>query len=135
MRKGVLLWAKKACRESIMSKKNNTNRVMTVLSSVMAHRGKSELEICIRKKRGLKVNFFLIGIILALLPIVSSASYRSIIVRDRSGNTVETKDWYGDDTIVRDRSGSITRTEHYDGQGQKTIRDREGNIIGTEERD
>ncbi|MFH0959235.1 MAG: hypothetical protein V1897_11080 [Pseudomonadota bacterium] len=118
-----------------MSKKNNTNRVMTVVSSVSSNWGKSELEICNRKKRGFKVNFFLIGIILALLPVVSSASDRSVIVRDRSGNTLETKDWYGDDTIVRDRSGSITRMEHYDGQGQKTIRDRAGNIIGTEDRD
>ena len=73
------------------------------------------------------------AIIFTLLPIVSSSSDRSVIVRDRSGNTVETKDWYGDDTTVRDRSGSITRTEHYDGQGQKTIRDRAGNIIGTED--
>ena len=77
----------------------------------------------------------IIGIILALLPVVSPASDRSVIVRDRSGNIVETKDWYGDDTIVRDRSGNITRTEHYDGQGQKTIRDRAGNIIGTEDRE
>ena len=77
----------------------------------------------------------IIGIIFSLLPVVSSASDRSVIVRDRSGNTVETKDWYGDDTIERDRSGNITRTEHYDGQGQKTIRDRAGNIIGTEDRD
>ena len=75
----------------------------------------------------------IIGIILALLPVVSPASDRSVIVRDRSGNTLETKDRYGDDTTVRDRSGSIARTEHYDGQGQKTIRDRAGNIIGTED--
>ena len=118
-----------------MSKKNVTNRAMTVVSSVSSNRGKPELETCNRKKRGCRVNFFFIGIILALLPVVSSASDRSVIVRDRSGNTVETKDWYGDDTIVRDRSGNITRTEHYDGQGQKTIRDRAGNIIGTEDRD
>ena len=77
----------------------------------------------------------IIGIIFSLLPVVSTASDRSVTVRDRSGNIVETKDRYGDDTTVRDRSGSITRTEHYDGQGQKTIRDRAGNIIGTEDRD
>ena len=118
-----------------MSKKNVTNRVMTVVSSVSSNWGKSELEICIRKKRGFKVNFFLIGIILALLPVVSSASDRGVIVRDQYGNIVETKDRYGDDTTVRDRYGNITRTEEYDRQGQKTIRDRYGNIIGTEERD
>jgi hypothetical protein len=118
-----------------MSKKNVTNRVMTVVSSVSSNRGKPELETCNRKKRGFKVNFFLIGIILALLPLVSSASDRSVIVRDRYGNIVETKDRYGDDTTVRDRYGNITRTEEYDRYGGKTIRDREGNIIGTEDRD
>ena len=118
-----------------MSKKNVTNRVMTVVSSVSSNWGKSELEICIRKKRGFKVNFFLIGIILALLPVVSSASDRGVIVRDRYGNIVETKDRYGDDTTVRDRYGNITRTEEYDRHGGKTIRDSDGNIIGSEERD
>lgn len=57
----------------------------------------------------------IIGIILILLPLVCSASDRSVAVRDRYGN--------------------ITLTEHYDGQGQKTIRDRAGNIIGAEDRD
>jgi DNA-binding protein len=118
-----------------MSKKNVTNRVLAVVSSVSSSRGKPELEICNRKKRGFKVNFFLIGVILALLPVVSSASDRSVIVRDRYGNIVETKDRYGDDTTVRDRSGNIIRTEEYDQFGGKSIRDREGNIIGTEERD
>ncbi len=74
-----------------------------------------------------------VGIILVLLPLVSSASDRSLTVRDRYGNIVETKDRYGDETLVRDRSGNVTRTEHYDGQGQKTIRDRAGNIIWTED--
>ncbi len=118
-----------------MSKRNVTNRVMAIVYSVMSRRGKPELEICNRKKRGVKVKVILIGIILALLPVVSSASYRSVTVRDRYGNIVETKDRYGDDTTVRDRSGNITRTEEYDRQGGKTIRDREGNIIGTEDRD
>jgi hypothetical protein len=118
-----------------MSKKIVTNRVMAVVSSVASNRGKPELEICNRKKRGFRVNFFLIGVILALLPVVSSASDRGVIVRDQYGNIVETKDRYGDDTTVRDRYGNITRTEEYDRQGQKTIRDRYGNIIGTEERD
>ena len=118
-----------------MSKKNGTNRVMTVVSSVMSHRGKPELEICNRKKWGFKVNFFLIGIILALLPVVSLASDRGVIVRDRYGNIVETKDRYGDDTTVRDRYGNIIRTEEYDRHGGKTIRDSDGNIIGTEDRD
>ena len=77
----------------------------------------------------------IIGIVLALLPVVSSASDRSVIVRDRYGNIVETKDRYGDDTTVRDRYGNITRTEEYDRYGGKTIRDSDGNIIGTEERD
>jgi hypothetical protein len=118
-----------------MSKKNVTNRVMAVVSSVSPNRGKPGMEICNRKKRGFKVNFFLIGVILALLPVVSSASDRGVIVRDQYGNIVETKDRYGDDTTVRDRYGNITRTEEYDGRGQKTIRDRYGNIIGTEDRD
>ena len=118
-----------------MSKKNVTNRVMAVVSSVSSNRGKPELEIYNRKKRGFKVNFFLIGVILALLPVVSSASDRGVIVRDRYGNIVETKDRYGDDTTVRDRYGNITRTEEYDRHGGKTIRDSDGNIIGTEERD
>ena len=118
-----------------MSNTNITNRIMTVVSSVSSNWGKSELEICNRKKRGFKVNFVLIGIILALIPVVSSGSDRSVTVRDRYGNIVETKDRYGDDTTVRDRYGSITLTEEYDGQGQKTIRDRYGNIIGTEDRD
>jgi hypothetical protein len=74
-------------------------------------------------------------IIVALTTVVSMASDRGVIVRDRYGNIVETKDRYGDDTTVRDRYGNITRTEEYDRQGQKTIRDRYGNIIGTEERD
>jgi hypothetical protein len=108
---------------------------MAVVSSVSSNWGKSELEICNRKKRGFKVNFFLIGIILALLPVVSSASDRGVIVRDRYGNIVETKDRYGDDTTVRDQYGNITRTEAYDRNGGKTIRDRYGNIIGTEDRD
>ena len=76
-----------------------------------------------------------VGIILILLPLVSSASDRSVTVRDRYGNIVETKDRYGDETVVRDGSGNITRTEHYDSQGHKSIRDRAGNIIGTEDRD
>ena len=50
-----------------MSKKNVTNRVMAVVSSVSSTWGKSELEIYNRKKRGCRVIFFLIGIILALL--------------------------------------------------------------------
>ena len=74
-------------------------------------------------------------IIVALTTAVSMASDRGVIVRDRYGNIVETKDRYGDDTTVRDRSGNIIRTEEYDGQGQKTIRDRAGNIIGTEDRE
>ena len=69
-----------------MSKKNITNRVMTVVSSVSSNRGKPELETCNRKKRGFKVNFFLIGVILALLPLVRSASDRGVIVRDSYGN-------------------------------------------------
>ena len=76
-----------------------------------------------------------VGILFALLPLVSSASDRSVTVRDRYGNIVETRDRYGDETSVRDRYGDITRTEHYDGHGQKTIRDRYGDIIGTEDRD
>ena len=118
-----------------MSKKNVTNRVMAIVSSVSSNRGKSELEICNRKKRGFKANFLLIGVILALLPVVSSASDRGVIVRDRYGNIVETKDRYGDDTTARDRYGNITREEEYDRHGGKTIRDRYGNIIGTEDRD
>ena len=51
-----------------MNKESVTNRVMTVVSSVSSNWGKSEPGICNRKKRGFKVNFFLIGIILALLP-------------------------------------------------------------------
>jgi hypothetical protein len=74
-------------------------------------------------------------IIVALATVVSMASDRGVIVRDRYGNIVETKDRQGDDTTVRDRYGNITRTEEYDRYGGKTIRDRYGNIIGTEERD
>jgi len=77
----------------------------------------------------------IIGIIFSLLPVVSTASDRSVTVRDRYGNIVETKDRYGNDTTVRDRYGNIIRTEEYDRYGGKTIRDREGNIIGTEDRD
>ena len=73
-------------------------------------------------------------IILTLLPIVILASDRSVTVRDKYGNIVETKDRYGDDTTVRDRYGNITRTERYEGR-QKIIRDRNGNIIGTEDVD
>ena len=51
-----------------MSKKNVTNRAMTVVYPVSSNRGKPELETCNRKKRGCRVNFFFIGIILALLP-------------------------------------------------------------------
>ncbi len=116
-----------------MSKKNNDNCVEPAVSSDWSNWGKSELETFIRRNGGLLMRTVVVGIILALLPLASSASDRSVTVRDRSGNTVETKDRYGDDTIVRDRSGNITRTEHYDGQGQKTIRDRAGNIIGTED--
>ncbi|MFH0960215.1 MAG: hypothetical protein V1897_16090 [Pseudomonadota bacterium] len=58
-----------------MSKKNVTNRVMAVVSSVSPNRGKPEMEICNRKKRGFRVNFFLIGVILALLPVVSSLRF------------------------------------------------------------
>ena len=81
------------------------------------------------------MNVIIIGLIFALLPVVSSASDRGVIVRDRYGNIVETKDRYGDDTTVRDRYGNITRTGEYDRHGGKTIRDRYGNIIGTEDRD
>jgi hypothetical protein len=118
-----------------MSKKNGTNYNLRVKLMIPSHRGKFEPGTCNRKKWGFKVNFFLIGVILALLPVVSSASDRGVIVRDRYGNIVETKDRYGDDTTVRDRYGNITRTEEYDRHGGKTIRDRYGNIIGTEERD
>ncbi len=74
-------------------------------------------------------------IIFMLLPVIGLSSDRSVTVRDRSGNIVETKDRHGNDTVVRVRSGNITRTEEYDGQGQKTIRDRSGNITGTEDID
>ena len=77
----------------------------------------------------------IIGIIFSLLPVVSTASDRSVTVRDRYGNIVETKDRYGNDTTVRDRYGNIIRTEEYDRYGGKTIRDSDGNIIVTEERD
>lgn len=78
----------------------------------------------------------LIGaIIFMLLPVVVLSSDRSVTVRDRYGNIVETKDRHGNDTTVRDRSGNIIRTEEYDTQGQKTIRDHSGNIIGTEDVD
>jgi YD repeat-containing protein len=78
----------------------------------------------------------LIGVIIfMLLPVVCLCSDRSVTVRDRYGNIVETKDQHGNDTTVRDRSGNITRTEEYDGQGRKTIRDRSGNMIGTEDVD
>jgi hypothetical protein len=136
MEKSVVFMAEYLSGGIPMSKKNVTNRAMTVVYPVSSNRGKPELETCNRKKRGCTVNFFLIGIILALLPVVSSASDPSvIIVRDRYGNIVETKERYGDDTTVRDRYGNIIRTEEYDGQGQKTIRDRAGNIMGTEDRD
>ena len=87
------------------------------------------------KEWGQKMKVIIIGIILVLLPVVSSASDRGVIVRDRYGNIVETKDRYGDDTTVRDRYGNITRTEEYGRHGGKTIRDSDGNIIGSEERD
>jgi len=61
----------------------------------------------------------IIGIIFSLLPVVSTASDRSVTVRDRYGNIVETKDRYGDDTTVRDRSENIIRTEEYDRYGKK----------------
>ncbi len=78
---------------------------------------------------------FVVALIFMLLPVVGLCSDRSVTVRDRYGNIVETKDRDGNDTVVRDRSGNITRTEEYDGQGRKTIRDRSGNIIGTEDVD
>ncbi len=81
------------------------------------------------------MNVIIIGLIFALLPVVSSASDRGVIVRDGYGNILETKDRYGDDTTVRDRYGNIIRTEEYDRYGGKTIRDSDGNIVGTEERD
>jgi hypothetical protein len=81
------------------------------------------------------VKIVIICIIFTLLSVVSSASDRSVIVRDRYGNIVETKDRHGDDTTVRDRYGNIIRTEEYNRYGGKTIRDCDGNIIVTEERD
>ena len=78
----------------------------------------------------------LIGaIIFMLLPVVGLSFDRSVTVRDRYGNIVETKNRHGNDTTVRDRSGNISRTEEYDGYGRKTIRDRSGNLIGTEDVD
>ncbi len=67
------------------------------------------------------------AIILTLLPVVSFASDRSVQVRDRYGNLVETRERHGDETTVRDRYGNITRTERYEGR-QKIIRDRNGNM-------
>ena len=81
------------------------------------------------------MKMIVVCVIVALATIASMASDRSVTVRDRYGNIVETKDKYRDDTTVRDRYGNIPRTEHYDGRGQKTIRDRYGNVIGTEDRD
>ncbi len=118
-----------------MSKKSDRNSDVANVSSVWSNLGKSELEIFSRRNGGLLMKAVIVGIILALLPLVSSASDRNTTVRDRYGNIVETRDRYGDETSVRDRYGNITRTEHYDGHGQKTIRDRAGNIIGTEDRD
>jgi hypothetical protein len=57
---------------------------------------------------------FVVAIILVLLPVVVISSDRSITVRDRYGNIVETKDRHGNDTTVRDRSGNIIGTEDVD---------------------
>ena len=65
------------------------------------------------------------AIICTLLPIVSLSADRSVTVRDRYGNIVETRDRFGNDTAVRDRDGNITRTEQLEGR-QKIIRDRNG---------
>jgi hypothetical protein len=57
---------------------------------------------------------FVVALILMLLPVVVLSSDRSITVRDRYGNIVETKDRHGNDTTVRDRSGNIIGTEDVD---------------------
>jgi hypothetical protein len=62
-----------------------------------------------------EMKFIIIGIIFALLTLANPASDRSVIVQDRYGN--------------------IIRTQEYERYGGKTIRDREWNIVGTEDID
>jgi hypothetical protein len=72
------------------------------------------------------------AIIFTLIPVATFASDRSAQVRDRYGNPVETKEKHWEETTVRDRYGNITRTERHAGQGRKTIRGKQGNLVGTE---
>ena len=72
------------------------------------------------------------AIIFTLIPVATLASDRIAQVRYRYGNPVETKEKHWDETTVRDRYGNITRTERHHGQGQKTIRGKQRNLVGTE---
>jgi YD repeat-containing protein len=76
-----------------------------------------------------------VAIIFTLIPVAPFASGRSAQVRDRYCNPVETKEKQGNETTVRDRDGNITRTERFEDQGRKSIRDKQGNLIGTEDTD
>jgi hypothetical protein len=75
------------------------------------------------------------AIIFTLLPVVRFGSDRSTQVRDQYGNFIQTKELYWDETTVRDRDRNITRTERFEDQGRKSIRDKQGNLIGKEEAD
>lgn len=54
------------------------------------------------------------AIIFTLLSVVSFASDRSSQVWDRYGNLVETKERRGNETTVRDRYGNMDGTEQID---------------------
>jgi hypothetical protein len=118
-----------------MSKENDTNYLGPGLSSVLSSWGKSELETLTRQFRGSLMGVAVFFSVVLLLPAICLAHDDHVIVRDRSGNVVATKDRFGDETIVRDRSGNVIGTEEYDRGGNKIIRDSAGNVIGTEDRD
>ena len=82
--------------------------------------------------RGSEMKVIATANIFTLLALVSFPSDRSIQVRDQYGNVVETKEKQWDETTFSDRYGNITRTERYAGQGRKTIRGKQRNLVGTE---
>jgi hypothetical protein len=118
-----------------MSKENDGYCIERQVSSVLSKANKSELETFTLRNLGSLVGVLIFFILVVLSPAICSARDDHVIVRDSSGNVVETKDRHGNETIVRDRSGDLIRTEGYNRWGSKIIRDREGNVIGTEDRD